>query len=167
MALVLVAVVCSPLAVKVACPSLVALLTGALLAGAGELSSATGTSEMVCSTSMSLMACKLAASNGLKLSPSNSLRLSSPRGLSTFNLSLPPPFPPPSFTPSLDTLVVVSVLAVLMTGAAGVGVRIAEPGEGISGGGSWAELVALACSAAAASLLLRSSASCCSLLSLA
>ena len=166
MALVLVAVVCSPLAVKVACPSLVALLTGALVAGAGELSSATGTSEMVCSTSMSLMACKLAASNGLKLSPSNSLRLSSPRGLSTFNLSLPP-FPPPSFTPSLDTLVVVSVLAVLMTGAAGVGVRIAEPGEGISGGGSWAELVALACSAAAASLLLSSSASCCSLLSLA
>jgi len=66
-----------------------------------------------------------------------------------------------------DTLVAVSVLAVLMTGAAGVGVRMAEPGEGISGGGSWAELVALACSAAAASLLLRSSASCCSLLSLA
>ena len=162
------AAVCSPLAVKVACPSLVALLTGALLAGAGELSSATGTSEMVCSTSISLMACKLAASNGLKLSLSYSLRLSSPSGLSAFNLCLPPPpSPSPSFTPLLDTLVVVSVLAVLMTGAVGVGVRIAEPGEGISGGGSWAELVALACSAAAASLLLRSSASCCSLLSLA
>ena len=92
------------------------------------MASCIGISEMVCRISISFIACKLAASKGLKFSPSNSLRLISPNGLSTLAESLTIAFVAVSVFTSTPF---VSGAFVMVCGA-GVGVRM----EGMRGGGS-------------------------------
>ena len=128
--------------------------------GAGEFVPGTGIREIVCSTSISLMAWRLAASNGLKLLSSNSLRLNWPSGLITFNLSLLEVFVPVSLITGAPSVLLVLAMVVMVRDA-GVGVRMVDMGEGMRGGGSCAdEDVTFALSAtAAASIRLRSSSS--------
>ena len=127
-----------------------------------------GTSKIVCRISISFIACKLAASKGLQLSFSNSLRLISSSGLSTSVESLTRMFAAPSLLTADPTIPLGSGVIVWVCDGAGVGVRMADPGEGMRGGGSMAEEdVTFARSAAAAASIRLLFSSSCSLSSLA
>lgn len=112
------------------------------------------------------MACKLAESKGLKLSPSNSVRLISPSGFISFEES-------PMGTSAVVSLLAGALSIPLVSGAvwgweAGLGVRIADPGEGMRGGGrALDEDMTFALSAAAAASMRRFFSSSSSLFSLA
>lgn len=123
-----------------------------------------GRSDIVWSISISLMACKLAESKGLKLSPSNSVRLISPSGFISFEES-------PMGTSPVAPLLAGALSIPLVSGAVwetGLGVRIVDPGEGMRGGGrAFDEDVTFALSAAAAASMRRFFSSSCSLFSFA